>query len=62
MQCRHSRIQRLHEAEGATCLRERGITGLGRRYDVVRSPGGVVHVTRLGRGSSAYNCVKNDVQ
>ena len=38
------------------------ITGLGRRDDVVRSPDGVVHVTRLGRGLSTYNCVETDVQ
>ena len=53
MQCRHSRIQSLHEAKGATCRRVRvsmrnAITCLGRRDDVVRSPYGVVHLQLCG--------------
>ena len=51
LQCRHGKIQSLHEAKSAKCRCGRvstrnAITGLGRRDDVVRSPGGVVHVTR----------------
>ena len=61
MQCRHGRIQSLHEAEGAKC---RGVRASMRNAitDLGRHPGGVVHVTRLVRVFSTYNCVETDVQ